>query len=253
MRSNEANRFIGARLRQERLLAGKSQEELGRALGVGPEFVCAYERGAARLPAKLLVTATQMLGLPVGLLFYADDRQKLSGGDADADTGPRLAIRRPPSILSHPGFEQLAPIVRLWRDRRGQASDDVHRVIRATGLFQRTILVRHVSSSRLVVEHLGAGIRILRPCEALLAIGSDWGDWDGMPHRDYGAWVAQAYDEALWSRRLGVESVRASVRTSAGTILRTRYDRVLMPWRGTGSETFVMGVSIRREPLREAS
>jgi hypothetical protein len=33
--------------------------------------------------------------------------------------------------------------------------------------------------------------------------------------------------------------------------LRTRYNRVRMPWRGKGSEMYVMGVSIRQESPEE--
>jgi hypothetical protein len=163
---------------------------------------------------------------------------------------PRLAERRTVRVLNLPEFKTVRELIDLWRGTRGELTDDVRRTAFASGLFQRTILVRQTSSMRLITEHLGAGIMILRPCEALLTIGRDFAD---MPDRDYGAWVAQAYEEVLGSRRLRVDSVRASVRTSATTTLRTRYDRVLMPWRGKGSDMFGMGVSIRRESPTEVS
>ena len=163
-----------------------------------------------------------------------------------------MADRTPHQHLEHLHTKLLAtqPKDEASRARLGQLTDDVRRTAFASGLFQRTILVRQSSSSRLITEHLGAGIMILRPCEALLTIGRDF---DDMPDRDYGAWVAKAYDEVLWSRRLRVDSVRASVRTSPSTTLRTRYDRVLMPWRRKGDEMFGMGVSIRRESPTEVS
>jgi hypothetical protein len=163
---------------------------------------------------------------------------------------PRLAERRSLRVLNLPEFGAVRALIELWRGTHGELSDDVRRTAFASGLFQRTVLVRQASSGRLITEHLGAGIMILRPCEALLTVGKDF---EEMPDRDYGAWVAKAYEEVLWSHRLRVESVRASVRTSAATTLRTRYDRILMPWRGKGEEMFGMGVSIRRESPTEVS
>jgi transcriptional regulator with XRE-family HTH domain len=247
-RSDDFDRIIGDRLRQERWLSGKSREELGLALCVGREVVQAYECGEMRLPPNQLEAATSALGVPLWMLFYPDVRGAPSVAHEDMDVRPTIAIRRPPAILDSPGFAQVTSIVTLWQTTRGKLSDDVHRTILGAGLFLRTILVRQVSASRLIIEHLGAGIAILRPCEALLAIGREF---DDMPDRNYGAWVAQAYDEALSSRRLRIESVRALIRTSSGTALQGRYDRVLMPWRGKGSEMYAMGVSIRRESPKQ--
>jgi transcriptional regulator with XRE-family HTH domain len=247
--SDNFDRIIGDRLRQERWLSGKSREELGLALGVGGEVVHAYECGKKRLRPEHLEAATSALGVPIWLLFYPDVRGAPSvADDEDVDVRPTLAVRRPPAILDSPGFAQVTPIVTLWQTTRGELSDDVHRAILGAGLFGRTILVRQASAARLIIEHLGAGIAILRPCETLLAMGRELHD---MPDGNYGAWVAQAYDEALLSRGPRFESVRASVRTSRGTTLRTRYNRVIMPWRGKGSEMYVMGVSIRQESPEE--
>jgi hypothetical protein len=86
---------------------------------------------------------------------------------------------------------------------------------------------------------------ILRSCESLAAVGREF--LDDTPDRDYGAWVVQAYEQVLCSRRLRVHAVRALVRTSAAATLRTRYDRVLIPWRSTSGDVFAMGLSIQRE------
>jgi len=158
---------------------------------------------------------------------------------------PRYSVRRSLRNLTTAPFAMVRPIVDLWRERRGELGDDVQRAIGAAGLFHRTILVRHLGhSSRLITEHFGAGIMIMRPCESLQTIGREL---DQQPDRDYGAWMAEAYAETCWARQLRLESVRAFVRTSAGTTLRTRYDRLLMPWRAGGSESFVMCLSIQRE------
>jgi hypothetical protein len=157
---------------------------------------------------------------------------------------PRLSERRNPRVLTMPTFAAAQPLVHLWGEMRGELTAEVHRALRSGGLLPRTILVRQVSeSSRLVTQHFGSGIMIMRPEEARLAVGRELQD---QPDREYGAWMAEAYAEALWSRRVRVESCRALVRTSAATILRTRYDRVLMPWH-SGNDLFLMCLSIQRE------
>ena len=109
--------------------------------------------------------------------------------------------------------------------------------------MHRTLVLRQLpSSSRLVYEHFGTGIKVMRPCEAFAMIGCDAHD---VPDQEYGSWVAGCSDEALSRRRLRLEAVRATVRTS-GPTLRVRYDRLLMPWR-TERDRYVLSVSMRRE------
>jgi hypothetical protein len=158
---------------------------------------------------------------------------------------PRYSVPRSLRNLATPSFGIVRSIVDLWKDRRGEFGEEVRNAVVAAELFHRMVLVRQSPpSSRLITEHFGAGIKIYRPCETLLTVGRDL---DEMPDRDYGAWGAEAYVETLRTRRLRLESVRAFVRTSAGTTLRTRYDRVLMPWRGHANDLYVMCLSIQRE------
>lgn len=158
---------------------------------------------------------------------------------------PRYSVPRSLRNLATPPFAMVRPIVDLWKDRRGELGEEVFRAIAEGQMAQRMVLARQLPrSSRLITEHFGPGIKIYRPCEALLKVGLDLHD---MPDRDYGAWVAEAYAETLWSRHLRLESMRVIVRTSVATTISARYDRVLLPWRYRGSDLFAMGLSIQRE------
>jgi hypothetical protein len=155
-----------------------------------------------------------------------------------------LAAERHPRALALPNFAQVRPLARLWEESRGRMPDDFLDVLGKFGLLPRSVLLRQLPrSSRLVVMHFGPGIKFMRPCEALEAIGRDFQD---LPDRPYGAWASGAYVETLAKRRLRVESVRATIRTSEAATLRTRYDRILMPWRGAEEELFILGVSVQR-------
>jgi len=62
---------VGKRLRQARLLAGLSQEELGNGIGVSFQAVQKYEQGENRLSASRLYRAATLLKQPVAYFFEA--------------------------------------------------------------------------------------------------------------------------------------------------------------------------------------
>lgn len=66
---------VGGRLRQARLLAGLSQEELGDGIGVSFQAVQKYEHGENRLSASRLFRAATLLCQSVAFFFdeVADD------------------------------------------------------------------------------------------------------------------------------------------------------------------------------------
>lgn len=72
---------VGKRLRQGRLLAGLSQEELGNGIGVSFQAVQKYEQGENRLSASRLYRAAGLLRQPVAFFFDALD------GDAPHENG----------------------------------------------------------------------------------------------------------------------------------------------------------------------
>jgi hypothetical protein len=159
---------------------------------------------------------------------------------------PRYSVQRGLRNLTTPPFAMVRPIVDLWKDRRGELGEEVFRSVESQGLAPRMILVRQpAGTSRLITEHFGPGIMIMRPCEALMIVGRDF--YEHHADRQYGAWVADAYAETLWRRHPRLESVRATVRTGAAASLKVRYDRLIMPWRSGERDVFAMALSIQRE------
>lgn len=202
---------LGNRLRQERELAGASRDALARVAGVSEQKLAEYERGEKPIPPGCLAAATLALGVSLSLLFYEIyEGEQQRSGFADAENDRWITIYRPPGILVQPAFSQAAPLVKLWQETRGGLTDEVRRAITAHDMPRRMYLLRRSPrSSRLVTEHCAWGVTFLRPCEALRIIGRDFHD---MPDREYGAWIEEAYSEALWSHSLRVNSVRALIR-----------------------------------------
>ncbi len=78
---------IGARMRTRRRQLGLSQSELAEKLGVSFQQVQKYERGANRVAASTLVTASIALGTTVAWLVG----EEASGRDDDEDVFRALA------------------------------------------------------------------------------------------------------------------------------------------------------------------
>jgi len=60
---------VGESIRAHRVLAGMSQGELGRKIGVSFQQVQKYEKGKNRVGAGRLPQIAEILGVPVGALF----------------------------------------------------------------------------------------------------------------------------------------------------------------------------------------
>ncbi len=60
---------VGHRLRQARLLAGRSQNELGAGIAVSFQAVQKYEAGENRISASRLLAAARLLDSPISFFF----------------------------------------------------------------------------------------------------------------------------------------------------------------------------------------
>ena len=66
-RANAADRHVGARIRERRVMMGLSQQQLARMIGVTYQQAHKYERGLNRISAGRLFEIAQVLGV-AGLL-----------------------------------------------------------------------------------------------------------------------------------------------------------------------------------------
>ncbi len=81
---NPVDVHVGGRVRLRRNLLGKSQENLGKALGLTFQQVQKYERGANRISSSKLFYLSQILDVPISYFF--DDMPALG-----PDTMPGLS------------------------------------------------------------------------------------------------------------------------------------------------------------------
>jgi transcriptional regulator with XRE-family HTH domain len=77
--------YVGDQVRAERIRAGWSQTDLGKAIGVTFQQVQKYERGTNRVSASMLVRAAKALGVSVADFFPSED--------LDLKPGERVEIK----------------------------------------------------------------------------------------------------------------------------------------------------------------
>ncbi len=86
-----ADRHVGEKLRQLRVIANRSQSELGEHIGVTFQQVQKYEQGRNRISAGRLFDIAHTLNVPISFFFEGLDLSpSLTPGD-ERDTRARLS------------------------------------------------------------------------------------------------------------------------------------------------------------------
>ena len=83
-RASQADRHVGARIRERRVMLGLSQQQLAQLIGVTYQQAHKYERGLNRISAGRLYEIAQVLSVPVSWFF-----EGLSKDMAHVELSPR--------------------------------------------------------------------------------------------------------------------------------------------------------------------
>ena len=76
-RAQDTDRYVGARMRERRIMLGLTQQELAELIGVTYQQAHKYEKGINRIAAGRLSTIAQALGVEVGYFFDGMDSERL--------------------------------------------------------------------------------------------------------------------------------------------------------------------------------
>jgi hypothetical protein len=133
--------------------------------------------------------------------------------------------------------------MQAWEKNRGVMSRELLANFIAAPMARRIVLLRKpFGSRRLVVEHFTTAVAALRPCQAISLVGRPL---DAMPDGDFGQWVTEGYAETLSDETPRLECVLADIHAPDENVMRSRYDRLLLPWQDRG-DRFVLSVSVVR-------
>ena len=108
----DVDRYVGARLRERRILLGLTQQELAELIGVTYQQAHKYEKGINRIAAGRLSSLAQALGVPVGY-FY--DGLTSSPGAGKATPQQRLMLELTRNFMALPSRKHQEAICILAR------------------------------------------------------------------------------------------------------------------------------------------
>jgi transcriptional regulator with XRE-family HTH domain len=124
-RGSDVDRFLGHRVKQQRLLASMTQQHLAAQLGVSPQQVSKLETGKDQVSASQLLLIARLFEVPVGELFAGYD------GGASVD---RLGDRKTSHML-----HDLAQAFLKLESKHQEALSSLVRVLAAETLIARRL------------------------------------------------------------------------------------------------------------------
>ena len=80
-RAGDADRHVGQRIRERRVMLGLSQQQMADMIGVTYQQAHKYERGINRISAGRLFEIAQVLGVPVSFFFEGLEQHGPSEGN----------------------------------------------------------------------------------------------------------------------------------------------------------------------------
>jgi transcriptional regulator with XRE-family HTH domain len=78
-RTQDIDRYVGARIRERRIMLGLTQQQLADLIGVTYQQAHKYERGINRVSAGRLFEVAQVLSVPVNYFFDGLDQESERG------------------------------------------------------------------------------------------------------------------------------------------------------------------------------
>ena len=111
-RAQDIDRFVGARMRERRIMLGLTQQQMAELIGVTYQQAHKYEKGINRIAAGRLSGIARALGVEVGYFFESAD-----AGQAPAKPNPqqRLLLELARSFMALPSRKHQEAICTLAR------------------------------------------------------------------------------------------------------------------------------------------
>jgi transcriptional regulator with XRE-family HTH domain len=75
-RAQDIDRYVGARMRERRIMLGLTQQQMAELIGVTYQQAHKYEKGINRIAAGRLFTIAQALGVEVSYFFDGMDNER---------------------------------------------------------------------------------------------------------------------------------------------------------------------------------
>jgi hypothetical protein len=150
------------------------------------------------------------------------------------------------------GTPRLSPLVGLlqrWRRGRGNLRTDLATEFGDPALLGRAIVMKMTGDAGGVIEYVGDGFTWADDSWRHAMVGNDA---NGQPDPRYGQKFWAGYLETQRTQSPRLEFIEAVIRVPGYPARRSRYERLLLPWRRGGNQ-FVSVVSVLRTSFTTAS
>ncbi len=114
-RPQDVDRYVGARMRDRRIMLGLTQQQMADLIGVTYQQAHKYEKGINRIAAGRLYDVARALGVEVGYFFQGLD----TNGDFQPTPQQRMLLELARSFISLPNRrhqEALCTLARVLAD-----------------------------------------------------------------------------------------------------------------------------------------
>jgi transcriptional regulator with XRE-family HTH domain len=111
-RAQDIDRYVGARMRERRIMLGLTQQQLAELIGVTYQQAHKYEKGINRIAAGRLSSIAQALGVEVGYFFESVDAAQTS---VTPSPQQRLLLELTRSFVALPSRKHQEAVCNLAR------------------------------------------------------------------------------------------------------------------------------------------
>lgn len=228
-----------------------------RELTASPRALAEASRLLASLPERTVIITresdrweTLSFAGPAQAFEWLEARQLLRhsiGSFRDVAIVPRdvrlLAERRLTAKVEQTD-DKLALMFKKWRMTGGEFREDIPEFLVRCDLLDRSVIAQEGDDGQIVCEYIGADLNMYGDRDTAWQfeiIGRPVAD---QPDRNYGLYVEQTFREALQRNVPAFDHVDAVIR-GADQAHRSRYDRLVLPWRGKSGQRVVTTLSYK--------
>jgi hypothetical protein len=152
-------------------------------------------------------------------------------------------------LRGNPRLSPLVGLLQRWRRGHGNLRTDLATEFGAPALLGRAIVMHMTGDTGGVIEYVGDGFTWADASWRQVIVGHDA---SGHPDPQYGQNIWAGYLETQCAQAPRLEFIEAVIRVPGYPARRSRYERLLLPWRRDGSQ-FVSVVSVLRTSFSTVS
>ena len=146
------------------------------------------------------------------------------------------------NTIGNDNSNPLKPLFQKWRVSSSIFDDTTLPFLINYGLdFRLSVVTAPRIGEPLRFQFFGEGFKFYDDRQKMQVIGAPFED---QPDTEYGIWLAKQYNAVVESGRPALDYVTAQIKADSGLGRRSRYERLLLPWRTNDNKVIVTCASV---------